>query len=267
MTRELDLKRRLTALSGLRDAVGAMKSLSAHHFRETRSVALSAREYRAGVESIVARVGCALRPGSGPVGLIVVGAELGLCGGYTSRVVEKALERLAETGPGPCFCVGKRTRSLLERRGVEVSGSYPGPSGVRELDSLLLGLAERLLRAFVEQDLSALDVVSSHFAGVGSQQPKVVRLLPAPFDTNDPELPLYSRLDDFITAATREYLFSTLFEILVNALASEHGARLLATEGAERWLEERVEHLQRRLTVARREASTQETIELSARRA
>ncbi len=266
MTRELDLERRVSVLSGMRDAVGAMKSLSAHHFRETRSVATSAAEYRAGVEGIVSRVGLGLRPGTGVVGLVVVGAELGLCGGYTSRIVEKAVEHRAQVGGGPCFSVGKRTTTMLSRKGVSVTQGYTGPSGVDGLSSLLLDLAESLLTTFVEQGLSALDVVSSHFSGVGSQRPNVVRLFPAPFATVAPELPLYSALDTFISAATREYVFATLYEILVSALASEHGARLLATGSAERWLEERVELLQRRLTVARREASTQETIELSARR-
>ncbi|MEZ4370786.1 MAG: F0F1 ATP synthase subunit gamma [Polyangiaceae bacterium] len=204
MTRELDLKRRVSALSGLRDAVGAMKSLSAHHFRETRSVAASAAEYRKGVATMVSRVGTGLVAGGGPVGLVVVGAELGLCGGYTSRVVERAMEHRRETGSGPCIAVGKRAASMLRRRGVDLLESYPGPSGIDGLSSLLLDLAERLLAVLTEQQLSSLDVVSSHFVGVGAQQPEVAGILPPPLDAGASESPLYVPLGRFVSAVTQE---------------------------------------------------------------
>ena len=50
MKRELELERRLRSLHTLGEAVGAMKSLSAHHFRETRSAVAPARIYREGVD-------------------------------------------------------------------------------------------------------------------------------------------------------------------------------------------------------------------------
>jgi F0F1-type ATP synthase gamma subunit len=62
----------------------------------------------------------------------------------------------------------------------------------------------------------------------------------------------------------REHLYITLCDLLIDALASEHGARLMATQSAEQWLGERTDRLRRRLAAARREASTQETIEIAA---
>jgi F0F1-type ATP synthase gamma subunit len=42
------------------------------------------------------------------------------------------------------------------------------------------------------------------------------------------------------------------------------GARLVATQSAEGWLDERAERLRRQLASTRREASTQEAIEIAA---
>ena len=46
------------------------------------------------------------------------------------------------------------------------------------------------------------------------------------------------------------------------ALLQEHGARIVATQSAEQWLDERIERLRRHLAAARRESSTQEMIEI-----
>jgi hypothetical protein len=64
--------------------------------------------------------------------------------------------------------------------------------------------------------------------------------------------------------AVRELLYITRVGLLLDALASVHSARLAATQSAEHWLNERTERLRRHLSACRREASTQEVIEISA---
>jgi len=68
----------------------------------------------------------------------------------------------------------------------------------------------------------------------------------------------------FASAAVREFLYITLYALLLDALVSEHGARLIATQAAEKWLDERSTSMERQLMGIRREASTQEMIEIIA---
>lgn len=44
------------------------------------------------------------------------------------------------------------------------------------------------------------------------------------------------------SAAIREYLYIVLYDLLLDALASEHGARFVAMQAAERWLDEGTEN-------------------------
>jgi hypothetical protein len=74
--REVELEQRLHSLEALGDAVGAMKSLSAHHYRQVRQAVKPARTYREGVERMVRSVGAGLGEGPGGAGLLVIGAEL-----------------------------------------------------------------------------------------------------------------------------------------------------------------------------------------------
>ena len=215
------------------------------------------------MERILGWAGASLPGGDGEAGLLIIGAELGLCGSYNSHLVEAGATRRAELGPGPTFCVGRRAATLLGRRGVEPARIYEGPTSVRGITGLLLELAEHLLTTYASQRLSSLDIVSSRFGGVGTTKPTTLRLLPVePSGRADGPRPRYVGDEHFASAAVREFLYVTLFDLLLDALASEHGARLTATEAAERWLDERSDRLRRHLQATRREASTQEMIEI-----
>lgn len=265
MKRQAELQRRVATLGALREAMSAMKSLSAHHFREARRAVDSARTYRAGIERIALQVGATLAAGDGPAGLLVIGAELGLCGGYNARLVEAGARRREELGPGPTLCVGRRATALLARRGLDLQASYAGPGSVRGIPSLLLELAEELLATYAAQRLSSFEIVSSRFAGVGVVSPSPFRLLPPPPRPADTQLRTpYAPPEELASAALRELLYISLYDLLLDALASEHAARLAATQAAETWLDERRERLRRQLAATRREANTQEVLEIAA---
>ncbi len=272
MKRREELTRRLRSLEGLSAAVSAMKSLSAHHFRAVRAEVEPCRSYREGVERLRPFALRRTPPSAGPVGLVVIGAELGLCGGYNAHVVAAAAQERAARGPGRTLCVGRRAATLLARRDVTVDAIYPGPASAAGITDVLLSLAEHALSAYEADGMSALHVVSSRFRGVGVDAPTVTRLLPlerpaaideAPSAGGAPGTPRYVAADHLAAAVTRELLYVELFDLLLDALACEHGARIVATQAAGDWLDERTGEVRRHLVSARREASTQEVIEIA----
>jgi F0F1-type ATP synthase gamma subunit len=60
----------------------------------------------------------------------------------------------------------------------------------------------------------------------------------------------------------REYLYLKPYWLLFDALAAEHGMRLVAAENALRWIEDTQKLVHRQLSAARREVSTQEGLEI-----
>ena len=265
MKREAALARRLRTLDTLHDAVGAMKSLSAHHFRLARSRLAPAREYRRGVEETVA--GLSTRwpsPAPGPVGLLVVGADLGLCGGYDSRLVRAAHDHRRALEPGPTYAVGHRAAALLKRGGVQVERVHAMPTGAPGVTALLLELVDALLDEQLRGAFTSFHVTSARCEGVGAFEPMRTQLLPVAPE-KAPARPLSTR---YVSAprmeavAVRELVYVRLFELVIEALASEQGARLVATQSASRWVDEQTDLARRQLRAARREASTQELLDL-----
>lgn len=265
MKREQQLMARLRSLHSLGEAIDAMKNLSARHYREIRVAVEPAREYREGIERILGWTGAELPAGDGAPGLLIIGAELGLCGAYNARVAAAGAAHRAALGDGPTYCVGRRTATLLNRHGIALTRVSAAPTSRDGITEFLLGLAEELLTAYVRDNLSSLDIVSTRFAGVGDQPPGVLRLLPlAARDPDHAPRVRYVSATTLRFAAIREYLYIVLYDLLLDALACEHGARLVATQAAGNWLEERARHARQQLTAIRREASTQEVIEIAA---
>lgn len=265
MKREHELERRLRSLRALGEAIGAMKNLSAQHYREIRGAVEPAREYRSGIERIRQWTGAELPAGGGTAGLLVIGAELGLCGGYNVQVVAKGAERRAELGDGPTVCAGMRATALLRRRGIALTRTYNAPTSARGITEFLLRLAEDLLTTYVDEDLASLDIVSTRFLGVGNHPPVAIRLLPLTRQRADhgPTVRYVSEAS-LAFAVIREYLYIVLYDLLIDALAAEYSARLVATGAAGEWLDERKERVRKQLAATRREASTQEVIEIAA---
>jgi F0F1-type ATP synthase gamma subunit len=66
------------------------------------------------------------------------------------------------------------------------------------------------------------------------------------------------------TLAVREFLYISLHEALLEALASEHGMRFAAAEAALEWVDRTTHQTARLLSACRTEAATQELLDIVA---
>ena len=109
-------------------------------------------------------------------------------------------------------------------------------------------------------------MVPARFGGVGHFDPVSIRVLPIePVSATTPlERSPYVDSNHLTAVAVLEFLYITLYEILLDALAAEHGMRLLACESALEWLESTTTTTSRRLASARSEAETQELLDIVA---
>jgi F-type H+-transporting ATPase subunit gamma len=258
------LQRRLRSLATLEEAIGALRSLSAQQFRVARAGLAPARAYR----DEVLRVAHAILdqapsvPGE-PQALVLVGADLGLCAAYAAQVAREAIACRAELGPGPVYCIGRRPLTALARAGITPERVYAAAASTAGLSRLLLPLVTDLLEAQHSGRFSGIVVIAARFAGVGRFDVVRTRVLPAELAGQAAPPRSYSSPRQLRGLALREYLFVSLHEALVDALAAEHGKRLVVAQTAHDWLRGRIEAAHHRLAAIARESSTQEVIELA----
>ena len=266
MKRQRYLKHRLQTLAALHDAVGAMRSLSAHHFRRARQALAAARLYRNEMDTVIAEIGIHQPLHAGvPAGMLVVASDLGLCGDYNSRLSQMAITEARSHGVKTVYLVGHRVRGALAKSQLVPDRAYDAPASLEGLSLLLVGLAQDMLEDYAALRIGSLHVISAGFDGVGHFTPLSIRILPIePVSAGSPlRRSPYVDSTHLTMVAVREFLYITLYEILLDALAAEHGMRLMATQSAQDWLEDTTTTTSRRLASARSEASTQELLDLA----
>lgn len=267
MKRQQYLKHRLHTLGALRDAVGAMRSLSAHHFCRARKALSPARQYRVETNSVIAEIGIhqALHIGA-PASMLVIASDLGLCGDYNSRLSHMAVTEAKSLGIEKIYSVGRRARTTLAKNALAPFRTYHAPASLDGISQVLLGLAKDIFDDYLELRIGSLHIVSAGFEGVGHFSPLSARVLP--IQPVSGEQPLarspYIEPNHLTMVAVREFLYITLYEILLDSLAAEHGMRLMAAEAALEWLDNTSAITARRLSTTRSEAATQELLDIIA---
>jgi F-type H+-transporting ATPase subunit gamma len=265
MRHQLYLRQRLRTLQTLHEAVSAMRSLAAHHFRTLRKTLPFSRAYRTEIEAVITEIGIhqQFRLGA-PAGLLVLASDLGLCGDYNTRLAQQTLIEYRNRKLGPIYSVGRRARPALARSGLAPQRTYEAATSLDGLSRLLLRLAQDLMEDFADARIGSLYVISARFEGIGHFTPVCTRVLPvepvratAPYRRSP-----YVAPEHLAAVAVREYLYISLYDALLDALASEHGMRLTAAEAALQWIDQTSQQTARKLSTSRSEAATQELLDI-----
>ena len=268
MSRERALRQRLQVLGTLYEAVNALRSLSAQHFRNARAALPAARAYRAAIEDVLGVLPeDATPPGDGvTTGIVLVAADLGLCGDYVARLAAEAAAARQALGPGPLWCVGRRAARPLARAQLVADQVWDGAASASALPRLLVELVNAIIAARDRGQVGALVLVAARFEGAGHFRPVRVPVLPIHRPVTAPVLhgSPYVRPAHLGAVVAREFLYVALHETLLDALAAEHGKRLVTSESARSWLEERMDAVTRQVAALRRETTTEEVLEVAA---
>ncbi len=270
MRREKQLKQRLRTLRTLSDAVTAMKSLSAHHFLLARRSLDAARQYRSAVDDIIDELALeAKQRNRQSQGILLITSDFGLCGDYNSLLTARVLKMQEDHHSTRLFVVGRRGKMMLAKHSVQATREYAAPASVNGLPACLLEIAEDVVGEYSEDSITNLDVISARFTGAGKFAVATTNVLPiSPNNrrtnhvSTNATMYRYQSRQHLWQTVIREYLYITLYQLILESLVSEHGMRLVSAETARQWIEETEQSVRRQLSAARRENSTQEILDI-----
>jgi F-type H+-transporting ATPase subunit gamma len=225
--------------------------------------------------------------------ILVLSSDRGLCGGYNASMVKEAFKTTAELESQnykvSVVCVGKKAFGAFLRKrklsGKQENAAYVSEEEYTSDPSLLLGgeglvsittpfdkptssaakrLSEALSSLYAQSKIGKLVVVYSKFQSAMVQIPTTQAMLPLQVNpTERPAEPIFEpQLDDLLVELVPRYLSSFIFQALLEATASENGARMSAMDSATRNAKEMERKLQITYQRARQAAITNELIEI-----
>jgi F-type H+-transporting ATPase subunit gamma len=245
-----EIRRRIRSVKNMSQITRAMEMVSASKMRRAQRNVLATRPYADRLFDVMGEltaraVGIGpdslleVRPNINAIGVIVVTPDKGLTGSMITNVLRRAGRFiLDERGRGRAvetLAVGKKGRDFLARTGqnlvAEVTrlGDYP-----RLVDTL--GIATNVINGFRERRYDEVYVIYSEFVNTLVQRPSLKRLLPV----EPPNEPAEKQVDYTYEPSQEEVLHDLLprfvevqlYQAILESIASEHSARMVAMRNA-----------------------------------
>lgn len=178
-----ELKKHLHSIEMTGQLAGAMKTVAAAKYSRINAILTNYARYAKRCSEIRERFGSMLSDAypcvnpDAPRGIVVLGSNRGLCGGYSIELLNFAEAVLAESPrPWKLFAVGKRAAVRFHDNGTPMEGEYVLPDVVRYEDCT--SLLSWLLELYRAGEISTVEIVHQKFVNMLTQTPVVSALLP-----------------------------------------------------------------------------------------
>jgi F-type H+-transporting ATPase subunit gamma len=286
-----ELRRKVKSVKSTQQITKAMKMVAAARLRRAQSRILSARPFAMEMETLLADVLLRVADGNkdgvldaselvhpllkkretGVRGLLLITADKGLCGGFNTNLIKKALEFLRENQGKKVvlFCAGRKGRDFFRRMNLTLGGEY-----VNFFNTLSYAQAELIgndvMEFFRREDTQDVTIIYNEFKSVIQQKLTRATLLPLtppvpaakPQAAEAPDFIYEPRKELLLDALFPRYLKAQVFRALLESFAAEMGARMSAMESATKNAKELIGGLTLLANKIRQAAITKEISEL-----
>ena len=274
-----DIQRRKSSIVSTSQITKAMKLVSTVKLQKTKEKAENSRPYFQymynTVTSMLARSGNIdhpyLKPGtSEKKAVIVITSNRGLAGGYNSNVVKLITASDLKKEDVLLYVIGRKGRETLERQGYQVSQDYSDVMNA-PLFSDAKEIGQKILEDFTKDRVGEIYLAYTSFKNTVVHEPKLIKLLPVEFSEQEltqeearTPMNYEPSEEEALDIIIPKYLTSLLYGALVEAAASENGARMQAMDSATSNAEEMIDKLALQYNRARQGSITQELTEIIA---
>jgi F-type H+-transporting ATPase subunit gamma len=247
-TKEIRVK--IKSVQNTRKITKAMEMVAASKMRKAQERTRAARPYAEKIRNVAAHLSHAnpeyrhpyliTRDTNKKVGIIVVTADKGLCGGLNTNVLRMALAKMREwESQGEGFevcCIGNRGLGFMQRLGANVVSHVIGLGDKPHMERLI-GALKIMLDGYIEDRFDRLEIFYTRFVNTMKQEPVMEQLLPlsgdklgAPEGSWDYiyEPDAKSVLDQTLT----RYIEALIYQSVTENMASEQSARMVAMKAA-----------------------------------
>lgn len=274
-----DIKRRRDSIQSTGQITKAMKLVSTVKLQKAKGKAESTKPYSdlmyETICNMLARSGNInhkyLVPGeSSKKAVITITANRGLAGGYNTNLTKLITESGIPKKDIDIVAIGTKGRDYLARRGYNISEDDSDIIN-EPLYTDARSICDKLLERFAAGEIGEIYLAYTSFKNTVVHEPKLIKLLPVSVDTDglssgEDTTPMnYEPAEDeALNLIIPKYVCSLIYGALIEAVASENGARMQAMDNATSNADEMISDLSLKYNRARQASITQELTEIIA---
>lgn len=276
-----EIRTQIASVKNTQKITKAMEMVAASKMRKAQARMLETRPYVEKVKRVISHVSCAhheykhsftLERPVKTVGLIVVSSDRGLCGGLNTNLFRRILTKMEawqkEKVDVQIAVIGRKAHTFFRHYGGNIVASKSDVGDIPRVNDFV-GTVKVMLDKFENSELDAVYIASNEFVTAMTQDPTIEQLVPI------------TQMDDCKDAKYWDYLYepdakealdtlmvryveSTVFGAVVENVACEQSARMVAMKSASDNAGEMIDDLNLAYNKARQAAITQELSEIIA---
>lgn len=280
-----EIRRRIKSVKNIRQITKAMELVAAAKMRRAQSSASASRPYSQLTSELLQNLSDKISHKSHPLLLrilpedvkvtpqhknlmILVSSDRGLAGSLNTNLLNTAMKLLKEEGSEKFefITVGKKGTDAVRRMNLNLLAVFPGKDkGLSILDAR--PIAKIAIEEFLKFKYDKIFVVYTDFISTLVQKPNLMQILPLariPKDEHDERFTFEPNPDKVIEKLIRRTIEFQIFQSMLEAVASEHSARMVAMRNANQSAADLIEDLTLSANQARQAGITRELSEITA---
>jgi F-type H+-transporting ATPase subunit gamma len=241
-----EIKRRIGAIRNIKQITRAMQFVAASKLKRAQDAALAARPYAEKIDEVLADLAAVLGDEDHPLlaqrsgnrrWLVVFTTDRGLAGALNTNVIRFAGREIVDHGGDlRVIPVGRKGREGMRRFRVPLEATFEG-YGDRPTFADVLPLARLISDAYVAGEVDRVDLIHTTFVSTLAQHPSQEQLLPIEPTADLEGIPGRQFIFEPAPALVLEqllprYVATRLFHAVLENLASEQSARMVAMKNA-----------------------------------
>ena len=275
-----EIKTKIKSVQNTRKVTRALEMVSASKIRKAQERMKGSRPYARLMTQLIGHIAKANSEYTHPfmadhgeikrIGYIIVSSDRGLCGGLNSQMFRRLLIDMREWQTKgvevDVVCIGQKAATFFRRLNVGLLGSVTHLGEKPHLNQLI-GVVKMMLDSYSAKTLDRVFLCYNDFINTMTQKARQDQLLPLPKSET-----LQTRFDwDYLYEPSPEvvldhvmtrYVESLVYQAVLENIASEQAARMVAMKSASDNASKLIETLQLIYNKARQAAITQEISEI-----
>jgi len=273
-----DIRKRIASVKSTQQITKAMKMVAAAKLRRAQEGISQARPYADKMREVIGSLSVRVEQNHHPLlvrreikkrEILMITSDRGLCGGYNQNVIREVTRLLKETEEGvevQLNIIGRKGLDYFKRRDYPIRKEYRNILG--DIDyKVAAEVGKDIVAAYESEEFDELVMVYNHFRSAISQVVTVQKLLPiepipVPEDAVITEYIYEPSEKAILSQLLPRYVEVQIYRAMLEALASEYGARMTAMESATNNASEMIDRLTLDMNRARQAAITKELMEI-----
>lgn len=280
MSQAREIRTKISSVKSTQKITRAMELVAASKMRKAQDRMARSKPYATKIRQVIAHVASShseyqhvflqQRPIEKRIGYIVVTTDRGLCGGLNVNLFRHLLKEMQtwnQQNVGIDLCIiGKKGESFFRRHGGKVLGLANQLGDTPEINKLV-GIVKVMLDRYESGELDAVYLAGNDFINTMVQRPMIRQLLPLQPDEKEAGgywdyLYEPDSAREILDALLRRYIESQVYQAVIENLACEQSARMVAMKSATDNAGDIIKELQLIYNKARQASITQEIAEI-----